>query len=221
MLHNAIPTDATVQVRGVQIASQCRFGCFEIEPTSHLFHNYIYAQGIWKWVSALFDLQITTWSFTSIFKRAISCSSYMEDLWVNGVPACIQSIRFCRNKIAHDEPVPTLKQTKYNILKAIYESSLNSKGSMRNNQNELELLLRLQVPFKHRRPPRKTWELPGLDEAKINCDDSSLGNPGNAGTGAVLREYAGSVLGGFVENIGVNTSYNVGCCSIVSSLFTA
>ncbi|KAF6135534.1 hypothetical protein GIB67_015387 [Kingdonia uniflora] len=169
-------------------------------------------------------LENGTWNLALKFSKSWTLqSSYMEDLWVNGVLACIQSIWLCRNKITHNEPVPTLRQTKYNILKAIYES-LNSIGSMRNNQNELGLLFRPQVPLKPRKPPRIrpcTWELPCLNEVKINCDGSSLGNPGNAGTGAVFREHPGSVLGILVENIGASTSYYAECCSIVSSLFTA
>ncbi|KAF6136416.1 hypothetical protein GIB67_019299 [Kingdonia uniflora] len=39
---------------------------------------------------------------------ASSFSSYVENIWVNGVLACINAIWMCRNKIAHDECAPTI-----------------------------------------------------------------------------------------------------------------
>ena len=50
------------------------------------------------------------------------------------------------------------------------------------------------------------WVSPPLDWFKLNTDVSSLGNPGLAGGGGVIRNYVGDWVGGFSRAIGVTTS---------------
>jgi ribonuclease HI len=50
------------------------------------------------------------------------------------------------------------------------------------------------------------WTLPSLGWFKLNTDGSSLGNPGLAGGGGVIRNHLGEWLGGFSRSIGFTTS---------------
>jgi hypothetical protein len=50
------------------------------------------------------------------------------------------------------------------------------------------------------------WVSPPLGCFKLNTDGSSLGNPGLAGGGGVIRNHAGEWVGGFSRAIGVTTS---------------
>uniref|UniRef100_A0A2N9FM91 RNase H type-1 domain-containing protein n=1 Tax=Fagus sylvatica TaxID=28930 RepID=A0A2N9FM91_FAGSY len=50
------------------------------------------------------------------------------------------------------------------------------------------------------------WHAPPLGWAKLNTDGSSLGNPGLAGGGGVIRDSSGSWLGGFSRYLGHTTS---------------
>ena len=51
------------------------------------------------------------------------------------------------------------------------------------------------------------WERPRRGWWKLNTDGSSLGNPGSAGGGGVLRDEMGSWVLGFSRNIGVTSSF--------------
>ena len=42
---------------------------------------------------------------------------------------------------------------------------------------------------------------------KLNTDGSSLGNPGLAGGGGVIRDIEGAWIMGFVRNIGITSRY--------------
>uniref|UniRef100_A0A2N9H5A8 CCHC-type domain-containing protein n=1 Tax=Fagus sylvatica TaxID=28930 RepID=A0A2N9H5A8_FAGSY len=50
------------------------------------------------------------------------------------------------------------------------------------------------------------WTLPPLGWFKLNTDGSSLGNPGLAGGGGVIRNHLGEWVGGFSRSIGFTTS---------------
>ncbi|KAL0014756.1 hypothetical protein SO802_001825 [Lithocarpus litseifolius] len=53
------------------------------------------------------------------------------------------------------------------------------------------------------------WERPTSGWVKLNTDGSSLGNPGLAGSGGVIRDEEGNWLMGFARNIGITTSFQV------------
>lgn len=48
------------------------------------------------------------------------------------------------------------------------------------------------------------WEPPDLGVVKINTDGASLGNPGVAGAGGLLRDGTGKWLVGFRAHLGSN-----------------
>ena len=50
------------------------------------------------------------------------------------------------------------------------------------------------------------WVVPPLGWFKLNTDGSSLGNPGLAGGGGVIRNHVGDWMGGFSQAIGITTS---------------
>ena len=50
------------------------------------------------------------------------------------------------------------------------------------------------------------WVSPPLGWFKLNTDGSSLGNPGLAGGGGIIRNHVGDWVGGFSRAIGVITS---------------
>ena len=50
------------------------------------------------------------------------------------------------------------------------------------------------------------WVIPHLGWFKLNMDGSSLGNPGLAGSGGVIRNHVGDWVGGFSQAIGITIS---------------
>ncbi|XVF03450.1 hypothetical protein REPUB_Repub04eG0262600 [Reevesia pubescens] len=51
-----------------------------------------------------------------------------------------------------------------------------------------------------------SWEPPPEGGMKINTDGSSIGNPGPAGAGGLIRDYNGNFLIGFSRKLGITTS---------------
>ena len=51
-----------------------------------------------------------------------------------------------------------------------------------------------------------SWHASPFGWVKINTDDSSLGNPGPAGAGGLIRDHNGSWICGFSQNVGFASS---------------
>lgn len=50
------------------------------------------------------------------------------------------------------------------------------------------------------------WDKPEERWTKLNTDGSSLGNPGLAGGGGVIRDWTGRWIAGFSRKIGITSS---------------
>ena len=99
-LHNKLPTDDNLSLRGCYIPSKCNLCDKAQETTTHLFLECSFATSIWQWLSSIINLQCT---FTSI-QAAIQLSQR------NWSPLCkivilaaftniINISWFCRNQL--------------------------------------------------------------------------------------------------------------------------
>ena len=65
------------------------------------------------------------------------------------------------------------------------------------------------------------WMKPPMDWLKLNTNGASLGNPGKAGGGGVIRDSSGKWVKGFSRSIGVATSVMAKCWAIRDRLTLA
>ena len=63
------------------------------------------------------------------------------------------------------------------------------------------------------------WVPLTLSWVKLNTDDSSLGNPGQAGGGGVIRDHADHWIRGFTRHVGVATSLAAELWALRDGLF--
>ncbi|KAF6137699.1 hypothetical protein GIB67_023633 [Kingdonia uniflora] len=85
-----------------------------------------------------------------------------------------------------------------------------SKHGMYNTASELQIIKALSVDCKMSKAhvvKSCMWILPNVNEIKLCCDGSALGNPGPSGIGIVYRDWEGRVLGTFCKLVGTTTNY--------------
>jgi hypothetical protein len=63
------------------------------------------------------------------------------------------------------------------------------------------------------------WVPRALSWVKLNTDGSSLGNPGQAGGGGVIRDHASHWIRGFTRHVGVATSLAAKLWALRDGLF--
>ncbi|KAK7268945.1 hypothetical protein RIF29_21656 [Crotalaria pallida] len=89
-------------------------------------------------------------------------------------------------------------------------------GDIRNN---IEAVRSWHLPMRHR--PSIAWVQPPAPKIKWNVDGSSLGKPGPAGIGGVLRDSVGTIWCQFAASIGIEDSNIAEFMAIIFALETS
>ena len=84
----------------------------------------------------------------------------------------------------------------------------NSSLSLLVENSVMEFICCVQVPSGTKYPIIKPvrWEKPDINWSKLNTDGSARSFPGLAGSGGLIRNYAGDWVSGFARNIGITGS---------------
>ncbi|KAF6165225.1 hypothetical protein GIB67_030407, partial [Kingdonia uniflora] len=107
---------------------------------------------------------------------------------------------------------------KVQLLALIKEAASLLDNCMNNSVLDLQIISKLGVQVRARPLPRIAscrWTLPWFEEIKINCNGSTLGNPGKAGLGLIARNHSGDVLGVRTKGLGVLSRPDAECYAIV------
>ncbi|KAF9604944.1 hypothetical protein IFM89_011311 [Coptis chinensis] len=65
------------------------------------------------------------------------------------------------------------------------------------------------------------WYLPPPGCIKVNTDGASSGNPGNAGWATIYRDHNGTVIGTYIEGLGVIKNYEAKSTAVVEGITKA
>ncbi|KAF6168177.1 hypothetical protein GIB67_011562 [Kingdonia uniflora] len=108
------------------------------------------------------------------------------------------------------------------VLQAlIKEAASLSNNWMSNTVLDLQIVSKLGVHVRAQPLPciaSCRWKLPWLEEVKINCNSSTLGNPGKAGLGLIARNHSGDVLGARTKGLGVLCRPEAECYAMLEAM---
>jgi ribonuclease HI len=192
--HDSVPVRDTLLARGLNIPHGCPRCSCPFESLSHTLRDCPDSFSIWN------DLSIPTscsQSFTFPLMDWISfnCSSSKAHdkshiAWQTVFSFGLWTIWLRRNLLAFNSS-PILPDPIRNILSFAAEFFC-LMGDTANSKTASSIAVK--------------WLPPTLGRAKLNTDGSSLGNPGIAGGGGVIRDSCGLWVGGFSRTIGHTTS---------------
>ncbi|XP_026452118.1 uncharacterized protein LOC113352522 [Papaver somniferum] len=148
-----------------------------------------------------------------------------EDIlvWKEDIKACaiLKYLWFQKNKMWFEQIKPNLQSFKARIKKTIYEGSLRMKRNKWNSDidNQVILFFKLE-PRKIRFQSIKSchWNPPCPGFIMFCCDGASIGNPGFAGFGVVIRDHMSQVLGVITGGIGIATNYIAEVYAVISAV---
>ncbi|KAF6171411.1 hypothetical protein GIB67_009552 [Kingdonia uniflora] len=115
-----------------------------------------------------------------------------------------------RNKIRFDETKLSIREIQNRVLREIANNAKLSKHDMYNTASDLQIIKALSVECKMSKAPvvkSCMWILPNVNEIKLCCDGSALGNPCPSGIEIVYRDWEGRVLGTLCKSVGTTTNY--------------
>ncbi|XP_042505477.1 uncharacterized protein LOC122082041 [Macadamia integrifolia] len=133
----------------------------------------------------------------------------VKDPWAAGLIIVTDTIWQERNHRWHGGKSRDASLLFMKILRTLKESNLNLKGVIRTTA-DLLCCRKLGLHAVPGDPPsilEVIWCKPPLTWSKINIDGSSMGNPGRAGGGGVIRDSNGKVIFSFKHFFGISTNY--------------
>ncbi|XP_042483480.1 uncharacterized protein LOC122063840, partial [Macadamia integrifolia] len=212
LCHQKLTTDDIIRKKGISLASKCIMCGLHAETLPHLFLNCSVSRVLWENFFSCFGFhwkdQSSIADLISWWKRKRRILS-VKDPWAAGLIIVTDTIWQERNHRWHGGKSTDASLLFMKILRTLKESNLNLKGVIRTTA-DLLCCRKLGLHAVPGDPPsilEVIWCKPPLAWSKINIDGSSMGNPGRAGGGGVIRDSNGKVIFSFKHFFGISTNY--------------
>ena len=192
--HKSVPVRETIAARGVECDITCPVSKNAVETLSHALRESPFALDFWRKIKtpvtlqASFQLELLDW-------LKIYCL-FDPNIMVNGCPWRIQfpfavwHLWKHRNRVVFENTTLNMSLHTYCINQFVEYFFYIGEASKEKHYTAV------QIRWKK---PREGW-------AKLNIDGASLGNPGRAGSGGILRDHRWMWIKGFARRIGYATS---------------
>lgn len=207
IIHNKMPTDENLQLRGLSFPSMCSLCNKQPETSKHLFLNCPFSLSLWNWLCSLINLNLNLTSVLSIFKICKRGWSQQGMLVIAAaVINILNVIWWCRNNKRFNDVKPNFR-TCVNMIVANTSTSGNLTSLTTNNSiHNFVLLKAFNVKCHLSRAPKiieVLWQPPIQSWVKCNTDGASLGSTGLAACGGIFRDCKGDSLGCFAVILGI------------------
>ena len=195
--HNSLATRERLATRGIQVNIACPICSQHPETIIHLLRDCHVASTCWQNLGMgdlgpdFYSSDLYDWLEENC--KQIKPSSHLQIPWSILFSFGVWILWNHRNRVVFKNTPPSLSIHK-EIIQRAAEFTFCAKTSSSKNPR-VERLIR--------------WERPGRGWFKLNTDGASLGNPGAAGGGGIIRNDVGIWVKAFVRNIGNTTSFLV------------
>lgn len=192
--HNSIGVNECLAARGVNVDPSCPLCKKEPESILHALRDCDLVRVVWNELGALG------------VDRGFFASNLGDWMMTNG------KLDIALNKFSPPWKI-IFSFAVWNLWKnrnqAVFKRWPQNSNLVQDIINSAVEFFHCAVSTKHFQPRvtiQVRWERPDQGWMKINTDGSSLGNPGRAGGGGVIRDWTGRWIVGFSRRIGITTS---------------
>ncbi|XP_026443135.1 uncharacterized protein LOC113343014 [Papaver somniferum] len=209
IVQGAYVDDSVLIERKYDLDSRCCICEEEHDNMHHLLWECKFSKEIWKWICSIFQLKVPN-SLEVVWSNAKGKSPFFKECWIIAACATLKELWFQKNKMLFEQVKPNIQSFKSRIKKAVYEGGFRIKSNMWNNDNDNQVILFFnlgarKIKFQHIKPC--FWIPPSAGYVMFCCDGASIGNPGAAGFGVVIRDHLSQVLGDIIGGFGIATNY--------------
>ncbi|GAU32064.1 hypothetical protein TSUD_214200 [Trifolium subterraneum] len=222
MMHNKVPTDDNLMIRGCALPSMCNLCRKNVESSFHIFFDCEFAIRIWSWFANCLNMVL---QFTS-----------MEDMWklcdMNWSPQCkititaalvnlINSLWYARNQARFHNNHINCKSVITMIIANTSLSGNNSKKVSSNSIRDFTILKKFNVSTHHSTNTvikEVLWQPPLINWLKCNIDGAAKGNPGLASCGGIFRNHEADMIYCFAEPLGTASAFQAELCGAMRAI---
>jgi hypothetical protein len=219
-MHNKVPTDENLMLRGCALPSICCFCKKHGESSFHIFFECDFAIKIWSWFANSINLVL---QFTT-----------MDDMWkicdLNWSPQCkvvikaalvhlLNGIWFARNQIIFNNKRLSWRTVIAMIIANTSLAGNNTKKVSTNSIRDFTILKIFKVSIHHPNAPtihEILWQPPLQNWFKCNVDGACV--QGSASCGGVFRNNEADFLFGFAEPLGNLSPFQAELCGAMKAI---
>ncbi|XP_042495070.1 uncharacterized protein LOC122074306 [Macadamia integrifolia] len=214
LIHGKLPCDDKVKRKGVLLPSRCEVCNKAEESINHLFVKCDGAVYIWRAFAEVFGFH---WSYQgddflahASWWTQKSKSIGLSQLWMAGLILVPYFIWMERNSRRFRGLHRSYGQVFHTIIEEIRRRGPGKNDRIKSRlDSERCLKLNIEVPRRKTKGVQEIFWLPPMDGWwKLNCDGSSLGNPGNAGAGGIIRNSKCQIVAIYSSYLGIASNFH-------------
>ncbi|XP_058776647.1 uncharacterized protein LOC131650967 [Vicia villosa] len=209
LLHNKVPTDDNMAVRGFYLPSLCNLCGIMGETVEHLFFNCSFAARFWHFLSESLSLLCNSIEdIWSVYNKLISEQSKV--VWMAAVSSVVSMIWKARNLCRFEDK----KCNWYTLLFEVKRDVMFAGNSTQKKGSNAILDFQFLKSFNINVNPPKAflvkeflWHPPILHWIKCNTDGAASGEPQRAACGGIYRDHTGMHKGSFSKFLGPGNAF--------------
>jgi ribonuclease HI len=225
LMHNKMPTDENLKLRGCCLPSMCSLSCKHAESSFHIFFECEFAVYLWSWLANCLDMVLQFYTMDDMWKICdLNWAPQSKVVISSALINLLNGIWFARNQCRFNNTFIN-RQSIISMIKAnVSLSGNNTRKVSSSSIRDFILLKNFNVCIHAPAAPilKEVLWLPPLNHwFKCNVDGAAKGNPGLACCGGVFRDHRAEFVYVFAERLGISSSIQAELFAVIFAIDVA
>jgi len=222
IMHNKLPTDENLSIRGCYIPSICNCCHANIETSSHLFFECPYASKLWNWLASVLNMNLQFTSYDDVWKIcdrnwSSQCKVVVKASLIN----IFSTIWYVRNQARFNDKAINWRTAINLIISSVALSGNLSRTSGHCSIQDFSILKHFNIKVHPPDAPlikEVIWSPPNNNWIKCNTDGASIANQMQSACGGIFRNSNSDCLGCFASNLGPGSAILAEFCAAMTAI---